>query len=80
MGSCTRGRSQRGQGRAEVADRRDGAWHRLGEAFLIWSGEDDIADSSEHGHADFGPTNPTQVGLLEFLTARSLCGCTPPRS
>ena len=42
----------------------------LGEAFLIWSGKDYIACSSEGGHADFGPTKPTQVGLLHFLTAR----------
>jgi len=42
----------------------------LGEAFLIWGGKDYIACSSEGGHADFGPTNPTQVGLLAFLTAR----------
>ena len=42
----------------------------LGEAFLIWGGKDYIACSSEGGHADFAPTNPTQVGLLAFLTAR----------
>jgi glucokinase len=42
----------------------------LGEAFLIWGGANYIACSSEGGHADFGPTNPTQVGLLAFLTAR----------
>ena len=42
----------------------------LGEAYLIWGGTDYIACSSEGGHADFGPTNPTQVGLLAFLTAR----------
>lgn len=42
----------------------------LGEAFLIWSGKEYIACSSEGGHADFAPTNPTQVGLLAFLTAR----------
>jgi glucokinase len=42
----------------------------LGEAFLIWSGKSYIACSSEGGHSDFGPTNPTQVGLLAFLTAR----------
>ena len=42
----------------------------LGEAFLIWGGANYIACSSEGGHCDFGPTNPTQVGLLAFLTAR----------
>jgi glucokinase len=42
----------------------------LGEAFLIWGGTKYIACSSEGGHADFAPTNPTQVGLLAFLVAR----------
>ena len=42
----------------------------LGEAFLIWGGANYIACSSEGGHADFAPTNPTQVGLLAFLVAR----------
>jgi glucokinase len=42
----------------------------LGEAFLIWTGKEYMACASEGGHCDFGPTNPTQVGLLRFLTAR----------
>jgi glucokinase len=42
----------------------------LGEAFLIWSGADYIACSSEGGHADFAPTNQLQAGLWEYLTAR----------
>ena len=42
----------------------------LGEAFLIWDGHAYLGCSSEGGHADFAPTNPTQVGLLAFLTAR----------
>jgi glucokinase len=42
----------------------------LGEAFLIWDGAKYIACSSEGGHADFAPTNPTQVGLLAFLVSR----------
>jgi glucokinase len=29
----------------------------LGEAFLIWSGTEDISCPSEGGHADFAPTN-----------------------
>jgi glucokinase len=39
----------------------------LGEAFLIWSGADYIACSSEGGHADFAPTNQLQAGLWEYL-------------
>jgi glucokinase len=42
----------------------------LGEAFLIWSGQDYIACASEGGHADFAPTNQVQAGLWAFLTAR----------
>ncbi len=42
----------------------------LGEAFLIWSGQDYIACASEGGHADFAPTNQAQAGLWAFLTAR----------
>ena len=42
----------------------------LGEAFLIWGGNDYIACASEGGHADFGPTNRVQSGLWEFLTER----------
>ena len=42
----------------------------LGESFLIWSGQDYIACSSEGGHADFGPTNAIQAGLWAFVTER----------
>jgi glucokinase len=42
----------------------------LGEAFLIWGGQGYIACASEGGHADFGPTNQTQAGLLAHLTER----------
>ena len=42
----------------------------LGEAFLIWSGTDYIACSSEGGHGDFAPTNQVQAGLWAFLTGR----------
>jgi glucokinase len=42
----------------------------LGEAFLIWSGEQYIACASEGGHADFAPTNHVQAGLWAFLTER----------
>ncbi len=42
----------------------------LGEAFLIWSGQDYIACASEGGHADFAPTNQVQADLWTFLTER----------
>jgi len=42
----------------------------LGEAFLIWGGQEYIACSSEGGHTDFAPTNQVQAGLWAFLTAR----------
>jgi glucokinase len=42
----------------------------LGEAFLIWSGQEYIACASEGGHADFAPTNQVQAGLWLFLTER----------
>jgi glucokinase len=42
----------------------------LGEAFLIWSGQEYIACASEGGHADFAPTNQVQAGLWSFLTER----------
>ena len=42
----------------------------LGEAFLIWGGQEYIACASEGGHADFAPTNQIQAGLWAFLTER----------
>lgn len=42
----------------------------LGEAFLIWGGQDYITCSSEGGHSDFAPTNDVQAGLWAFLTER----------
>jgi glucokinase len=42
----------------------------LGEAFLIWSGQDYIACASEGGHADFAPTSQIQAGLWAYLTDR----------
>jgi len=42
----------------------------LGESFLIWSGHDYIACSSEGGHCDFAPANHVQVGLWAYLTDR----------
>jgi glucokinase len=42
----------------------------LGEAFLIWGGQDYIACASEGGHADFAPANQVQAGLWAYLTDR----------
>jgi glucokinase len=42
----------------------------LGEAFLIWSGQEYIACASEGGHTDFAPVNQVQAGLWAFLTER----------
>jgi glucokinase len=42
----------------------------LGEAFLIWSGQDYVTCASEGGHADFAPTNQVQAGLWSFVTDR----------
>ena len=39
----------------------------LGEGFLTWSGERYIPFPSEGGHADFAPTNPLEIGLLQYL-------------
>ncbi|HWA80409.1 MAG TPA: glucokinase [Acetobacteraceae bacterium] len=42
----------------------------LGEAFLIWSGNDYIPCASEGGHADFGPADPLQVALRDHLARK----------
>ena len=42
----------------------------LGEAFLIWSGSEYIACSSEGGHADFAPGNAQQAELWRYLSKR----------
>jgi glucokinase len=42
----------------------------LGEAFLIWGGQDYIACASEGGHSDFAPINQVQAGLWAYLTDR----------
>ena len=42
----------------------------LGEAFLIWDGKRYRSFPSEGGHADFAPTNSTELELLAFLQAR----------
>ncbi|PID86978.1 MAG: glucokinase [Chloroflexi bacterium] len=39
----------------------------LGEAFLVWNGHKYQAHPSEGGHVSFGPINPDQVNLLEFM-------------
>ncbi len=42
----------------------------LGESFLIWTGKDYLACSSEGGHADFAPINPVQAGVWSYLSQR----------
>ena len=42
----------------------------LGEAFLTWEGGEYRAHGSEGGHADFAPTDDTQIRLLEFMRQR----------
>jgi glucokinase len=39
----------------------------LGEAYLVWSGTEYIACSSEGGHTDFGPADEMQVELWRFV-------------
>lgn len=39
----------------------------LGEAQLIWDGTAYHPSASEGGHTDFGPRNPLEVELLEYL-------------
>jgi glucokinase len=42
----------------------------LGEAFLTWDGSGYRAHASEGGHADFAPSDPTQIELLQYLRER----------
>ncbi len=42
----------------------------LGESFLTWDGTHYAAHSSEGGHADFAPTDESQIGLLRHLFER----------
>ena len=42
----------------------------LGEAFLTWEGTRYSAHPSEGGHADFAPTNKTEIKLLRYLHER----------
>jgi glucokinase len=42
----------------------------LGEAFLIWDGNEYIACSSEGGHADFAPVDETQAALWHHVSNR----------
>jgi glucokinase len=39
----------------------------LGEAFLTWNGSQYEAHPSEGGHADFGPSNELESGLVRYL-------------
>lgn len=42
----------------------------LGEAFLIWSGHEYVACSSEGGHADFAAADQTQSRLWSYMVDR----------
>ena len=42
----------------------------LGEAFLTWDGSAYRAHASEGGHADFAPSSPTQIELLQYVQKR----------
>jgi glucokinase len=42
----------------------------LGEALLIWDGDDYIPCATEGGHADLAPTSELEIGLLSFLRRR----------
>jgi glucokinase len=42
----------------------------LGEAFLTWDGSHYQAHTSEGGHADFAPTNASEIELLRYLQQR----------
>lgn len=39
----------------------------LGEAILFWNGSTHVPSASEGGHTDFGPKNPGEAELLDFL-------------
>jgi glucokinase len=42
----------------------------IGEAFLTWDGTRYLAQPSEGGHVNFGPTTPRETELLRYLQAR----------
>lgn len=42
----------------------------LGEAFLVWDGQQYVAHPCEGGHTDFGPVGQLQQDLLAFLQPR----------
>ncbi len=42
----------------------------LGEAFLTWDNSRYVPHASEGGHADFGPRNPLELGLLQYFLDR----------
>ncbi|UCF88247.1 MAG: glucokinase [bacterium] len=42
----------------------------LGQAFLTWDGKSYLSHPTEGGHADFGPGDENQSGLLTYMRAR----------
>jgi glucokinase len=59
------GKADRNGNRAVIA-----AGTGLGEAVLFRNGGGYRASASEGGHTDFGPRNPTEIALLEYLLKR----------
>lgn len=47
-----------------------GAGTGLGEALLVWQGNDYAVQATEGGHADFAPRTDLEVGLMTFLRSR----------
>lgn len=59
------GPAKRGQNLAVIA-----AGTGLGEARLVWTGTGHLALATEGGHRDFGPRDPLEIELLQFLLGR----------
>jgi glucokinase len=57
--------ARRGQNLAVIA-----AGTGLGQARLIWTGQEHLALPTEGGHRDFAPRNALEVELLQFLFGR----------
>jgi len=47
-----------------------GAGTGLGEAFLMWNGEEYVANGTEGGHTEFAPQTETEFKLLAYIKER----------
>ncbi len=56
-------KGKRRQGNAAIISAGTG----LGEAILFWDGKQYLPSPSEGGHVEFGPKNPLEMELLEYL-------------